>query len=140
MPRGNNAIAIPPAVRQKALLADARWWLEDLPSLVSELERAWSITVGAPFPGATEALVAPAVTEEGSDVVVKLVVPGSVEATRREIEVLRLVDGDGCASLLRHDADRGALLMERLGASLREMALPIGRRHEILCAAAERCT
>lgn len=138
MPHGNSAIVIPPAVRRKALLADARSWLEELPALVSQLEELWSITVGPPFPGATEALVAPAATADGSNVVLKLVVPDSVEAIRREIEVLRLVDGEGCASLLRHDADRGALLMERLGPSLRELALPLGRRHEILCAAARR--
>ena len=33
---------------------------------------------------------------------------------------------------------RGALLLERLGRSLHELALPIGRRHEILCSMASR--
>jgi streptomycin 6-kinase len=32
--------------------------------------------------------------------------------------VLRLTDGDGCVRLLRYDAARGALLLERLGRSL----------------------
>lgn len=40
--------------------------------------------------------------------------------------------------MLRHDEARGALLLERLGRSLHELALPIGRRHEILCSMASR--
>jgi streptomycin 6-kinase len=32
--------------------------------------------------------------------------------------VLGLADGGGCASLLRDDLDRGALLLERLGAAM----------------------
>lgn len=52
--------------------------------------------------------------------------------------MLRLADGVGCVRLLRHDEARGALLLERLGRSLHELALPIGRRHEILCSTASR--
>jgi streptomycin 6-kinase len=40
--------------------------------------------------------------------------------------------------LLRDDADRGALLLERLGRSLHDLQLPIDTRHEILCATARR--
>jgi streptomycin 6-kinase len=62
--------------------------------------------------------------------------PGDYAA--REITVLRLVDGDGCGRLLRADPARGALLLERLGRSLDQLGLPIGRRHEILSATARR--
>ena len=55
-----------------------------------------------------------------------------------EITVLRLAGGEGCVRLLRHDADRGALLLDRLGRPLSELGLPVGRRHEILCAVAAR--
>jgi hypothetical protein len=41
---------------------------------------------------------------------------------------LRLAGGSGCARLLRADVPRGALLLERLGRSLHELALPLGRR------------
>jgi len=51
---------------------------------------------------------------------------------------LRLVGGEGCVRLLRADAARGALLLERLGRSLHQLALPIAQRHEILCSAAAR--
>jgi streptomycin 6-kinase len=68
--------------------------------------------------------------------VLKLIVPRSGDAAQNEITVLRLTDGEGCARLLREDAERGALLLERLGRSLHQLALPIRRRHEILCATA----
>jgi streptomycin 6-kinase len=57
----------------------------------------------------------------------------SGDAARHEIEVLRRVDGDGCARLLRADEARGALLLERLGRSMFALGLPLARRHEILC-------
>ena len=68
----------------------------------------------------------------------KLQVPHGGDAARNEITVLRLAGGQGCARLLRADEGRGALLAERLGPSLHDLALPIATRHEILCAAAAR--
>ena len=45
-------------VRNKALAARAAAWLDELPGLIASLERDWQITVGRPFPDATEAFVA----------------------------------------------------------------------------------
>jgi streptomycin 6-kinase len=70
--------------------------------------------------------------------VLKLLVPRSGDAAENEIKALRRADGEGCARLLRGDAVRGALLLERLGRSLYELKLPIRRRHEILCSTATR--
>jgi streptomycin 6-kinase len=70
--------------------------------------------------------------------VLKLIVPRAGDAAENEIAVLRLTDGEGCARLLREDAERGALLVERLGRSLYELAQPIRERHEILCSTAAR--
>jgi streptomycin 6-kinase len=39
---------------------------------------------------------------------------------------------------LREDAERGALLLERLGRALHELALPLRQRHEVLVSAASR--
>ena len=48
-------------------------WLEALPGVVTDIERAWSLTVGQPFePGGQTAWVAPAVTASGDQRVVKL--------------------------------------------------------------------
>ena len=48
-------------------------WLDTLPGVVTDIERAWSLTVGQPFePGGQTAWVAPAVTATGEQRVVKL--------------------------------------------------------------------
>jgi streptomycin 6-kinase len=129
---------VPDVVRRKARAAGAERWLDELPRLVNGLERDWSITIGAAFGDSTEAYVAEATTETGEAAVLKLIVPRDGEAAGHEITALQLADADGCVPLLRHDRDRGALLLERLGRSLAELGLPIRRRHEILCDLAAR--
>ena len=131
-------LEIPAVVRAKALAVGAGRWLGDLPRLIAGLERDWSITVGRSFADATEAFVARARLRDGTRAVLKILVPRPGEAARHEITVLMLANGEGCVRLLRDDAERGALLVERLGSSLRDLRLPIGRRHELLCRAAER--
>jgi streptomycin 6-kinase len=131
-------IDVPPAVRAKAHVAGAASWLDDLPGLVASLARDWSLTVGRTFADASEAFVAEAVMDDGTPAVLKVIVPRAGDAARHEMTVLRLAGGDGCARLLRHDESRHALLLERLGPSLYDLALPIERRHEILCTVASR--
>lgn len=133
-----DAGSIPPVVRNKAILTGAERWLEELPAVVSALEREWSFRVGRPYDGGTESFVAEAHLEGGEPAVLKLLVPQDEDAIRNEIEVLQLAGGEGCPRLLRHDTGRGAMLMERLGPSLFELDLPISRRHEILASAAGR--
>lgn len=129
-------VDIPPVVRNKAVHAGATRWLEELPALVAALEDEWSIVVGRTFGDASEAFVAEAVLDDGTPAVLKLIVPRAGDAARNEITVLRLTAGDGCASLLRADEERSALLLERLGPALRDLGLPLGRRLEILSATA----
>jgi streptomycin 6-kinase len=131
-------IQLPEVVRQKAFAAGAREWLDDLPLLVASLEQEWGIAVGDAYSDSTEALVAAATCEDGTPAVLKLLVPRSDDAAANEITVLRLTAGEGCVRLLRDDASRGALLLERLGPSLHELELPILRRHEILFSTAMR--
>lgn len=126
---------VPEVVRNKALAAGAAAWLDELPGLIAGLERDWGITVGRPFPDATEAFVA-AVSGPGPAAVLKLMIPRPGDHARNEITVLRLAGGHGCARLLRADETRGALLLERLGRSLHELGLPLARRLEILRATA----
>jgi streptomycin 6-kinase len=123
-------------VRTKALAVGAGDWIDAVPGLVSDLEREWEITVGRPFAGATEAVVAEATCADGASAVLKLIVPRDDEAAAHEITALRLAAGAGCAQLLRHDASRGALLLERLGRPLSELGLAARERHEILVSAA----
>jgi len=129
---------VPAVVRNKALAAGAAQWISDLPGLAADLERDWSVTIGPSYDDATEAFVAQATLSDGTPAVLKVHIPRPGDHARREITVLRLADGQGCARLLRADPARGALLLERLGRSLHQLNLPVTRRHEILCSAAAR--
>jgi streptomycin 6-kinase len=131
-------VNIPDVVRNKALAVGAQRWIDGLDDLVSHLAALWSITVGRTYEDATEALVVEAEQEDGTRAVLKLLVPRPGEHTRNEITVLKVAGGNGCAELLRHDEELGALLLERLGPSLFQMGLPIERRLEVLCGAAEQ--
>ena len=135
---GTAPRTVPPAVRNKALAAGAGQWLRDLPVLVADIERDWSMTVGRSYEEPTEAFVAEATLVDGTPAVLKVHIPRPGNHARNEITVLRMAAGYGCARLLRADEDRGVLLVERLGSSLFDLALPIAQRHEILCAAAAR--
>ena len=127
-----------PVLRSKAEAAGATGWLDDLPAIIAGLEQDWSITVGRPYDSSTEAFVAEVTLADGTPAVLKLMIPRPGDHARNEITVLRLTAGEGCVRLLGDDADRGALLLERLGRSLDQLGLDIATRHEILCAAAER--
>ena len=77
-----------------------------------------------------KAYVAEARLIDGTPAVLKLLVPRDGDAARNEITVLRLAGGEGCVRLLREDAGRGALLLERLGprcATSRDVHQPAGR-------------
>jgi streptomycin 6-kinase len=131
------------AVLAKALAVGAEQWVAGLPGLVADLERDWQMSAGPPYEDATEAYVAEATLADGTPAVLKVHIPrpGDPPAgglAGREITFLELAGGEGCARLLRADRVRGALLLERLGPSLRELGLPIEQRHEILCAAVSR--
>ena len=129
-------IEVPAVVRNKARAAGAEDWLERLPALVVSLEADWSIAVGRPYEGGSEAFVAEATRADGTSAVLKVLVPGAGNDPSNEATVLRIADGDGCPELYEYDAARGALLMERLGRPMYELGLPLSRRLEILCATA----
>jgi streptomycin 6-kinase len=131
-------VAVPDVVREKAVAAGAEAWLEALPELVRALQDEWELTIGAVYPGATEALVTEATCSDGTPAVLKLIVPRDADVAAHEIAVLRLAAGDGCVRLLQEDVARGALLLERLGRPLSELDLPLRRRHEILVSTAKR--
>jgi streptomycin 6-kinase len=86
-------------------------WLGQLPAILAECERRWSLTVGPPF-ALSYNYVAPAVRADGTAVVLKVGFPSRELQT--EIEALRLYDGHGIVQLLDVDRERGALLLERL--------------------------
>lgn len=127
-------VAIPEEVRQRAIAAGdvGRRWLDALPDLVAGLERDWGFTIGDPLHGGSAGLVARAIDAEGRQVVLKLGSPAH-DNFANEVAILRLAAGRGYADLLRYDAPRRAVLMERLGPKLHELGLPVPRRIEIIC-------
>ncbi|MGA9276760.1 aminoglycoside phosphotransferase family protein [Ilumatobacter sp.] len=131
-------VDVPAIVRNKALDAGAGDWIRGLSDLIGDLEAEWGIRVGEPYGDGTEAFVARCTTDDGNESVLKLLIPRSGGATLNEIAVLQLAAGRSCVRLERHDLDRGALLMERLGPSLFELNVPVGSRHRILCDLASR--
>jgi streptomycin 6-kinase len=131
-------VEVPEIVRNKAVAAGASAWLDELPALVAEIEREWSIVVGHALSGGTEAFVAEALLADGTEAVLKLLIPRDEGEVENEIAALLLSNGEGCARLFESNAARSAMLLERLGPSLFELGLPIAERHEILCSAAER--
>jgi streptomycin 6-kinase len=131
-------VAIPEVVRNKASAVGAEAWLDDLPSIIADLEARWQIQVGEPFTDATEAFVASASDDTGRSVVLKLLVPRYVDAARHEATVLELAAGEGCVELLRYDETHGALLLERLGPSMHDLGLPFEQRIRLLTDAASK--
>ena len=133
-----SVLTLPDAVRRTAEAAGASGWVTALADVVIDLEREWSVTVGAALSGGTEALVAEANLQDGTPAVLKLLVPTAEREVTHEAAALRLADGHGCARLLREDPTRDALLLERLGRPLADLGLPLARRHEILCSTMAR--
>ena len=119
---------IPDEVRNKVIADGNAAWLDELPSVVESLAKEWSLTIGATLRGGHAALVVEAMLPEGTAAVLKIGVPGTRRDLTFEATALRLADGDGCASLLRVDLDRGAVLLERLGAALYDVVPDPGAR------------
>lgn len=90
--------------------AEAPSWLAGLDALVGELAADWELDVGAPY-ALSFHWVAPARRADGTAAVLKVGIPdGHMDS---EAAALRAFDGHGCVALLRSDAQRGALLLER---------------------------
>jgi streptomycin 6-kinase len=129
---------IPDEVRNKVVAEGNAAWLDELPSLVESLAEEWSLSLGATLRGGHAAFVVEATAADGTTAVLKIGVPGTRRDLTFEATALRLADGDGCARLLRNDLDRGALLLERLGAALYDVVADPATRHDMMCDVAAR--
>jgi streptomycin 6-kinase len=133
-PSGSGRIVdVPPEVRQKAesLGAAGARWLARLPDMIGELESDWQIVVGATLRGGSDSYVAEAMTNAVEPAVIKVGLPSDGES--HEIETLVRASGRGYVRLLRHDANRQAILQERLGESLDQLNLPVQSQVEAIC-------
>ncbi len=91
---------------------DGRAWLATLPSLLEEIGARWKLELGAELHGGHLSYVCEAVTADGVDAVLKLGPPWP--RVRHEVLALRAWGGNGAPSLLRHDVELHALLLERI--------------------------
>jgi streptomycin 6-kinase len=85
--------------------------LSDLPKLIDEFSGKWGLSEVEPVSNLSFNFVAFA-KRAGEDVVLKLGVPR--EELVSEMAALKLYNGSGACSLLEHNEERGALLLERL--------------------------
>jgi streptomycin 6-kinase len=107
-------IAIPKKLARHVMqgLGDAgKIWLEALPKIAAELAERWGITLGAPFELSFN-YVCGATLKDGTDAVFKI--GPWAEELGREIEAVRLYDGNGMARMLAFDTTQMAMLLERL--------------------------
>lgn len=107
-------------------------WAAGLRGLVEDLERRWNLEVDEPYPTATEAFAAPAMTAGGVPVVLKITIPG-IEKAQREAQILTAAAGRGYVRLLDRDPASGALLLERLGPQLAQSDLADEARMGAIC-------
>ncbi|MBT7616802.1 MAG: hypothetical protein HN590_05900 [Calditrichaeota bacterium] len=87
-------------------------WLEGLPLLLRDFEKRWSLKIQPHFTPLSYNFVAPAITRDGSEVVVKAGYPNA--AIQNEIASLEHFNGLGCIKLLNADSDQGVMLLEKV--------------------------
>ncbi|HEY3754401.1 MAG TPA: phosphotransferase [Pseudonocardiaceae bacterium] len=123
---------VPALVRQKALSRGeaGRQWLAELPDLLADLRQEWSLTLLDPLTGGSAAYVVRVRTADHQDAVVKLPIPGDDIAG--QVRTIRDANGHGYVTLLAHDEQRRAILLESLGPSLERLGWPPERMIEVL--------
>jgi streptomycin 6-kinase len=91
-------------------------------AILKDLERRWSLTLGAPYRDATCAWVAQVTLANGTSAVLKLGMP-HMEA-QHEIQGLRFWNGDPMVRVIEADDELNAMLLERCEPGTNLRALP----------------
>jgi streptomycin 6-kinase len=104
-------VSIPAGLGHWRSRPDGAAWLDRLPSLVAEMAVEWELELREPFEPASVALVVPCRLRTGEEAVLKLSGPDADGA--QEAEALHAWRGGPVVELVRHDGDRGALLLRR---------------------------
>ena len=94
--------------------SDGAKWLTELPKIVGEIERNWALKVGKPFANLSYHFVAPCISKNGGEAVLKIAYPEKDTPIFNEAETLKLYDGNGAVKFLNFDENRPAMLLERL--------------------------
>lgn len=117
---------LPELVRQRARSngSAGRAWLDALPDVVAALSDRWDLTPGAALGGGTAGYVIEAIDAHGSVCVLKIAMAldsDDVAAFERSVLVHQLAAGRACATLIDHDNQTSAMLLERLGPNLADL-------------------
>ncbi|HET7900978.1 MAG TPA: aminoglycoside phosphotransferase family protein [Candidatus Nanopelagicales bacterium] len=116
-----------------------RDWLDVMPAAVRGYAEKWDLHLGAPYePGGNTAWVAPAVTPDGEQVVLK--VGMRHPEADREAAALRTWSGEGAVRLIEDDYDERsmALLLERCEPGTALAALPEPEQDTVIAAVLRR--
>ncbi|MEU8351662.1 aminoglycoside phosphotransferase family protein [Streptomyces sp. NPDC048845] len=89
-----------------------RAWTAALPGLAASFLERWELHRDGPVSHGVAALIVPVTGADGARAVLKL--QPVTDETSGEPDALRAWDGDGAVRLLRHDAETGTMLLERL--------------------------
>lgn len=104
-------LPVPDALRRLGAHPPGSAWLAELPALVERCTARWSLRIGAPYPGAQVAWVAPVTLPGGEAAVLKVQLPH--RESDHEAAALAAWDGQGAVRLLAADPADSALLLER---------------------------
>jgi streptomycin 6-kinase len=89
----------------------AKEWLNNFDQMIAAYEERLEISIQDPF-DLSYNFVAPAIRNNGQEVVIKVVL--SRKEFLGELETLRLMKGKNMVELLEYDVDRGIMILERL--------------------------
>ncbi|MCM3732659.1 aminoglycoside phosphotransferase family protein [Fictibacillus nanhaiensis] len=89
----------------------AKEWLNNFDQMIAAYEERLEISIQGPF-DLSYNFVAPAIRNNGQEVVIKVVL--SRKEFLGELETLRLMKGKKMVELLEYDVDRGIMILERL--------------------------
>src|SRR4051794_19726735 len=87
-------------------------WLQSLEGNVSDIAEEWGLLVEKPVTNLSYNYVIHVVDQNNHPYILKMGLPGFDFAN--EIRTLQLYDGQGCARLVKADAEQGAMLLEKL--------------------------
>ncbi|MDQ0887068.1 streptomycin 6-kinase [Paenibacillus sp. V4I9] len=89
----------------------AEEWLRNFDRLIYDCEKRWQMKMMSPFDLSFN-FVAPAIRKDGTEVVIKLVIPGDEFVS--EVDALTLFNGNGIVKIIDVDIAKGILILERL--------------------------
>jgi len=107
--------------RVSALGDEGQAWADNLPGVLGDLCRRWSLRLGRRLPGGSASHLTTVLRADESEAVLKVALPGSDVAGHAS--TLGAADGRGYVRLLEAEPTLGALLLERLGPTVDHLGL-----------------